>query len=156
MINCSRCGVPKRRSAFGSRGNGKPTSWCRSCKRTHDRTVYAGNKAWYQRRNKNQRKELREYVASLKGGPCSDCGHSFPPCAMDFDHVRGKKNRNVGSMLLSSRRLIDEEVAKCDLVCANCHRIRTQMRRHPTAKMVASEATHVGSNPAAAANSVPE
>jgi hypothetical protein len=156
MGTCSKCGATKNSSSFGVRRTGKLTSWCRQCKRAHDREAYSGNREWYQRRNKTQRKALREYIDSLKRGPCLDCGQSFPPCVMDFDHVRGKKRHNVGSMLLSSRRLIDDEVAKCDLVCANCHRIRTQMRRHPMAKMVASEATHVGSSPAAAATSVPQ
>jgi hypothetical protein len=51
---------------------------------------------------------------------------------MDFDHVRGEKlfdvSRMVGPGL--SLELIKAEIAKCDVVCANCHRIRTFERRH--------------------------
>lgn len=49
---------------------------------------------------------------------------------MDFDHVRGEKKYNIGSMVGRglSPKLIDEEVAKCELVCSNCHRIRTYAR----------------------------
>jgi hypothetical protein len=51
---------------------------------------------------------------------------------MDFDHREGTtKKYNVGSMFAHhhSKASIEEEVAKCDLVCSNCHRIRTQKRR---------------------------
>jgi 5-methylcytosine-specific restriction endonuclease McrA len=58
--------------------------------------------------------------------PCMDCGNIFPPCAMDFDHVHGKKKFNVG--LAKNLRQLAEEIAKCELVCANCHRIRTFTR----------------------------
>jgi len=45
---------------------------------------------------------------------------------MDFDHVRGKKLKAVGQLLTSrSLAVVIAEIAKCDLVCANCHRERT-------------------------------
>jgi len=75
-------------------------------------------------------RRAREWFDSLKAGPCSDCGVSYPPCVMQWDHVRGDKHRNVGEMMFSaSRDRILKEIAKCDLVCANCHAIRTQSRR---------------------------
>ncbi len=48
---------------------------------------------------------------------------------MDFDHVRGEKKFNLGSVLALnvSAEILDEEIAKCDIVCANCHRIRTHL-----------------------------
>jgi len=52
-----------------------------------------------------------------------DCQQRFPSCAMDFGHVRGEKRFNVG--LSKNLRQLAEEIAKCDLVCANCHRVRT-------------------------------
>ena len=59
-----------------------------------------------------------------------DCGGSFPPVCMDFDHVRGEKLFNIGSEARGGvgwERIL-AEVAKCELVCANCHRIRTYNR----------------------------
>ena len=47
---------------------------------------------------------------------------------MDFDHIRGKKLHNVAWLVNVSERRLLEEIAKCDLVCANCHRIRTARR----------------------------
>lgn len=71
----------------------------------------------------------REFVRNLKSKPCTECGHTFPPECMDFDHRPGeKKLRAVSKMFTLSLERILEEVAKCDLVCANCHRIRTYRR----------------------------
>lgn len=72
----------------------------------------------------------RQLIDKLKASPCVDCGGSFPPVAMDFDHVRGTKKFNIakiGGSQMSTEVLL-EEVAKCELVCANCHRVRTQQR----------------------------
>ena len=49
---------------------------------------------------------------------------------MDFDHVRGEKVANVSSIWSrKSWEAVLEEVAKCEVVCANCHRLRTWSRR---------------------------
>jgi len=64
------------------------------------------------------------FVAALKNVPCTDCGGTFHYCQMDFDHVRGEKLGGVSRM--NTREVILEEVAKCEVVCANCHRERTQ------------------------------
>ena len=59
---------------------------------------------------------------------CADCGYRAHSCALDFDH-RGNKSFGIAqSCNLSWVRLL-EEVAKCDVVCSNCHRIRTANRR---------------------------
>ena len=72
----------------------------------------------------------RAWFDSVKDAPCMDCGGTFPPECMDFDHVRGeKKVKAVGDLLRCSLVVRLTEIAKCDLVCANCHRIRTRKRR---------------------------
>ena len=68
---------------------------------------------------------FREYINWRKSVPCMDCGGVFPPCAMDFDHVRGEKLFSIGSAHSRSHQQVKEEIRKCDIVCANCHRIRT-------------------------------
>jgi hypothetical protein len=59
---------------------------------------------------------------------CTDCGYNAHPAALDFDHTDGK-TRNVGK--LRSMRAVLEEIErhKCEVVCANCHRIRTNNRK---------------------------
>ena len=71
---------------------------------------------------------FRQKVAELKAAPCTDCGDCFHHAAMDFDHVRGEKFKEVSAMWSYLWARVLEEVAKCDLVCANCHRLRTQAR----------------------------
>jgi hypothetical protein len=58
-----------------------------------------------------------------------DCGLTFPPIAMDFDHVRGVKIRSVSQMANMKWAHVLAEIAKCELVCACCHRLRTKSRR---------------------------
>lgn len=75
---------------------------------------------------------LKTWMIRLKSKPCQDCHQKFPTCCMDFDHRDGtKKKYNVGSMFAHhySRPLIRAELKKCDLVCSNCHRIRTRNRK---------------------------
>lgn len=67
-------------------------------------------------------------LARLKGEPCTDCGLTFRPEAMDFDHVRGVKTANVSDMVGRPTRELLEEIGKCELVCAVCHRVRTADR----------------------------
>lgn len=70
--------------------------------------------------------EFQLKLSVIKDKPCLDCGLSFPPCAMDFDHVRDTKVRDISQMSLSPWPKVIEEISKCDLVCACCHRIRTR------------------------------
>ena len=66
--------------------------------------------------------------------PCMDCLKVLPWCAMDFDHRPGtiKEFRvaYMGGVPATTRQVskVEQEIAKCDLVCSNCHRIRTRDR----------------------------
>ena len=95
--------------------------------------------------DQKRRDDNRRYVDALKAGPCVDCGGLFPPVAMDFDHVRGEKRATVTRLVRdrAGRATIDAEVAKCELVCANCHRIRTAARGQHEADRVDRGATLV-------------
>lgn len=76
--------------------------------------------------NKRYRDNAYKLILKLKDNPCMDCGNKFHPCAMDFDHVKGEKIFSLNTMYSEIKVL--EEVAKCELVCANCHRVRTYNR----------------------------
>jgi hypothetical protein len=79
---------------------------------------------------KNSRDYKRSIINSIKNIPCTDCGIKYPPYVMDFDHVKGQKEFNIGSKYHG--RSVDKlilEIEKCEIVCANCHRIRTHERR---------------------------
>lgn len=69
-----------------------------------------------------------EWLRDLRRVPCLECGGTFPPHVMDFDH-RDPRSKSfsvaAGRALLKSRAVLAAEIAKCDIVCGNCHRIRT-------------------------------
>lgn len=73
----------------------------------------------------NRNLAFHAWMHELKAAPCTDCGKIFPPVAMDWDHVRGVKVKAISQMWGWNRERILVELAKCELVCANCHRIRT-------------------------------
>ena len=80
--------------------------------------------------NKLQSLKHQAWVTSLKNKPCMDCGGWFNTWQMDFDHRdRTAKRDTIGNLRSCSKRIILEEMKKCDLVCANCHRDRTHKRK---------------------------
>lgn len=84
--------------------------------------------------------DFRLFIGGLKKDiPCADCGIVHPPHVMEFDHVRGEKLRAISLMVNYRRERVVTEIAKCDLVCCACHRVRTQDRRPPptTPKLIA-------------------
>lgn len=66
---------------------------------------------------------------------------------MDFDHIIGEKVIDVCRLasFCSPARLVSE-VRKCEIVCANCHRIRTEARRGKSRGMTIEEITDVIAN----------
>lgn len=92
---------------------------------------YYKNKQPYLARAVATRLELRAIMVEEKSKPCMDCGGTFPPVAMDFDHRDPLTKLRTPSHLpgSGSLRLMQEELAKCDLVCSNCHRLREASRR---------------------------
>ena len=74
---------------------------------------------------------MRDFIQGLKSKPCMDCNNCFPPECMDFDHRPGTVKKSTVSRLVNnhSREVILVEIAKCDLVCSNCHRTRTKKRK---------------------------
>ena len=86
--------------------------------------------------DRQHRAYLVKYIQELKSStPCMDCKESFPYYVMDFDHVRGRKHKNVMELIPTlSKKKIDEEIAKCEIVCSNCHRVRTHNRKSNKSK----------------------
>ena len=72
-----------------------------------------------------------EIIRLAKDKPCADCGHRFHPVCMDFDHrVAGEKAHNVAALKSRNPAILRAEIDKCDVVCSNCHRIRTHGRNY--------------------------
>ena len=78
------------------------------------------------------RDEKQAKIKEIKeASPCLDCERFYPAICMDFDHVRGEKTATIAKLMVSrySWDRIAEEITKCEVVCSNCHRIRTEQRR---------------------------
>lgn len=134
---CSHCGETKPVDQFVKKSSGRDglNARCRTCTRSMVKSHFARNRDYYRRKQAQRRKETRgrlmEIIADNKKKPCVDCGRQFIPCAMDYDHVRGKKLFDVGRVSgtgISEAKLM-AEIDKCEVVCAVCHRIRTHERR---------------------------
>lgn len=80
-------------------------------------------------KKKVRRPSKASVYAEMKDNFCKDCGGVFPPCVLDFDHVKGNKKFNIANSAGYSLDEFIEELRKCEVVCSNCHHIRTQKRR---------------------------
>lgn len=78
-------------------------------------------------RRREQYAEFRRFIDEYKlGRGCVDCGYAVNPAALDFDHREpGKKAGTVATMYSYTRERLLVELSKCDVRCANCHRIKT-------------------------------
>jgi hypothetical protein len=85
--------------------------------------------AWRKRHD-----EQTTILDSVRARPCADCGVRFPLFVMQFDHRDPSQKRYLVSQMPGRVKLatLMEEIAKCDVVCANCHRVRTYWRRQVT------------------------
>ena len=97
------------------------------------RRHYEANKVAYRASAKEVKRKKRAWIAEQKEKPCADCGVSYPYFVMQFDHVIGEKLFNIGggSWRDYSYEAISEEIAKCEIVCANCHAFRSWQHQAP-------------------------
>ena len=92
----------------------------------YSRKYYLAHKEKIRASCKARTQRLRDIVAKEKSKPCADCGQTFHPICMDMDHVKGKKTLKVSALVEDGVRdeVLFREIAKCDVVCACCHRLR--------------------------------
>ena len=134
MKVCSKCLIEKSKVAFL-----KNKSLCKQCHNTYMKEYYTRNpqkrKTHIGMAAKNKKvyqKTRREWIWRLKLKPCTDCNQTFHPYVMDFDHLPEYSKIDPISVLMSRTHSDEEilsEIAKYELVCSNCHRIRTIKRR---------------------------
>jgi hypothetical protein len=93
------------------------------------------NRTHPERNRRASRKAIdrnKAVVIAAKSQSCVDCGKSYHHTVMDFDHLPGcdKKFRLAAHKHCGLEKL-QQELDKCEPVCANCHRVRTWNRSHP-------------------------
>jgi hypothetical protein len=130
---CRRCQSYKPLDQFSPRTRGGLQGYCKPCPRAYKQENYRKNRDKFLARALANKAQRREIFRAAKSGSCADCGNYYPPYVMDFDHREGEtKLFNVSAWNVQrwvSIAMLRAEIAKCDLVCANCHRERTHQRR---------------------------
>lgn len=135
---CTVCREPKSLDDFHrspKSKDGRQTA-CKPCKKIIDAASYQKHRTARLAKRAIDRSIARKWLASLKDNrPCSDCRVPHRHWRLDWDHLPGceklfeiadQSGKAIGER---GRQLILDEIAKCELVCANCHRDRTYSRR---------------------------
>lgn len=132
MKTCNKCKKELPLSSFNRNKSCKDGyhGACRECKKVYQNAWYRSHQGQHYGSTRKILADFKAWVDSLKVGPCSDCHQEYPPYVLDWDHLPGTiKLYNVAKLrTLGSKSLVLAEIAKCELVCANCHRIRTYQR----------------------------
>jgi len=134
LRTCTVCKKEKSIECFNKKEEGQWHSWCKPCQSTYSKEHYRKNKKRLLELSYKRKAKLRQFVWDLKDNqPCYDCKIKFPHYVMDYDHRPGEIKVNGVAALVTcmvSKEQILGEIKKCDLVCSNCHRKRTWLRKH--------------------------
>lgn len=134
MKKCTKCKVEKELSEFNKKSSTKDglQKTCKECQREHSREYYKLNKERQKKiineaRRKRVKDGRKKYFNILRSSSCVDCGEKNP-MVLEFDHRDDvKKIMTINELVHGgySWEKVEIEMAKCDVRCANCHRIRT-------------------------------
>jgi protein-arginine kinase activator protein McsA len=134
MKICSNCKINKPVEDFQKRSSAKDgrTNLCKSCKREYDNNHYRNNPTRKEYIKSNRKKSFDEstrYILDyLNNHHCIDCGES-DPVVLEFDHRDpSSKIGNIPELKRFSLKRVIEEIQKCDVRCANCHRRKTALQ----------------------------
>jgi hypothetical protein len=134
LRGCGRCCELKSTSDFAWRRKhrGQRDNYCRECRAEYKRQHYAQHRERYvaqaMRRKQALAVERAEYLVEFfRQRSCVDCGEG-DPLVLEFDHLANKKFNIAKGLRNHSWQAVLDEIAKCDVVCANCHRRRTALR----------------------------
>ncbi len=100
-------------------------------KRAYQRAHYHANKESWREKRRRYEAKMRGVILAAKECPCVDCGRLLPAIVLEFDHRPGTVKRfNLGDQHARKHglRAIEAEIAKCDVLCPTCHRLRTFRR----------------------------
>ena len=134
LRKCGRCGELKPIELFAWRRKRKRQrdNMCAPCRSAYGREHYLANRQKYidaEARRKQERAERRTryLIEFFRDHPCADCGET-DPVVLEFDHLRDKGLEVTNQFASRNWQEILDEIAKCHVVCANCHKRRTARR----------------------------
>lgn len=148
MKQCAKCRHTKTIDSFyrDRRRKGGYSPHCKACNNQYRKKNQHKNQYSFQtKRIEDNRFLLSQY---LQNHPCVDCREG-DIVVLEFDHVRGNKRFGISYMVSHGYRweTILEEIAKCDVVCSNCHKRRTAHQQNWSKldpKLSEAEGTWVG------------
>ena len=137
MKKCVTCGNLRSEDEYYWRNKLLRRKWntCKYCQADQRKRWYNKNKEEHKRitreQKQNNKQAAKEYVWDyLASQFCVDCGVGNPN-VLEFDHVKGKKRKTLSYMTRHGFSIssINKEISKCEVRCANCHRLRTAKER---------------------------
>jgi len=124
---CNKCEEIKPRSEFNARTSSKDglQSTCRICNKAGSKDRYKLDDK-YKDASRIRKFKLRNFISEYKTAiGCEKCGYNVHPVALDLHHI-GEKTNSISQLIYrGSAKAILEELKKCIVLCANCHRIET-------------------------------
>ena len=134
MRRCGRCGERKSIDEFAwrRRAKGQLDNYCRPCRASYKQEHYAANRHRYidaarARKVAVTAERLAYLIDYFAEHSCVDCGET-DPVVLEFDHLRDKEFGISSGIRDRNWEAVLNEIDKCDVVCANCHRRRTAKR----------------------------
>ncbi len=143
--NCTQCKIKKKLTEFHlfKYSSDGFKSICKSCisiasaqyRENNIKKINISKNRSITKLKENKKRVIDWILNKYKDIPCMDCGGVFEWCVMDFDHRLGEikelKIGNIGLYKATPERItqLEKEIDKCDLVCSNCHRVRTYITR---------------------------
>jgi hypothetical protein len=137
MKYCFKCKVEKSLDSFAKLSKNKVTgrqSYCKVCSNDNRKEVYNSNlEREYSRKRTLRLKYAKENMGKifsyLREKGCKDCGER-DPIVLEFDHIANKKFTISNKVMGAAWDTLFEEIQKCDVRCANCHRRKTAKERN--------------------------
>lgn len=126
MKHCNECNTDKPLDEFSIRNKERGTrnSRCKQCIRDYGKRHYRDNRLDYLQSSSDQKRRNKQWFADLKKTlSCEHCGEDHP-AVLQFHHMDpAQKDVEVSVMIAngSSIRRVQDEIAKCIVLCANCH-----------------------------------
>lgn len=123
---CTRCPErgPQPIDNFAIKSGSRRQSWCKECKRAYNNQDYASNNQYHRDRLKARRDSIRNWYRELKASlQCSRCPENHPACLQFHHRDPSEKDFTLSGAFTRgwSIQKLQEEIAKCDVLCANCH-----------------------------------
>jgi hypothetical protein len=139
--SCSKCKLTKLLTEFAERtyksGKTGYQSRCKSCAREYSKVRYASTPSIKEKAKEDYRTKVQlhqQFVLDyLTNHPCVDCGET-DPIVLEFDHIQAETKKKDVSRMISHHSLQDviDEISKCQVRCANCHKRRHAKQNQTT------------------------